>query len=399
MENLTSSYWTILFIIDFILFLATAITVLYFLVFSIASLITKRFETPRAKKQNRFIVIVPSYKGDKSIESTVKSILAQGYPQRMFDVIVVSDHMDEMTNIRLAQYPITLLVPNFKYSTKAKSLQFAMANLPEFKVYDTVLILDADNVIENDFLERVNDAYDTSGTQAIQLRRVSKNRDTAVANLEAIFEEINNSVFRQGHINMGMSAALAGSGMVFSFSWFKDNVKKLKTAWEDKELEALLLQQHIYIDYFQDIFVFDEKQRDVESFNNQRSRYATTQMYTFVRNVKNFFPALFSKRYDYVDKILQWTLIPRTMLLAIIAFMSVILPFIYMTLAIKWWIAGAVIMFAFALACPDYLVDEKFDKSFLKAPVIMLLSFLNIFRIGPGKNRYVNKNKNNNFYK
>ena len=42
----------------------------------------------------------------------------------MFDVVVVSDHQSEITNMRLAQYPITLLTPDFAESTKAKSLQY-----------------------------------------------------------------------------------------------------------------------------------------------------------------------------------------------------------------------------------------------------------------------------------
>ena len=68
----------------------------------------------------------------------------------MFDVVVISDHQEEMTNMRLAQYPITLLTPNFEESTKAKSLQYAILNLPEFKIYDIALILDADNIVERE---------------------------------------------------------------------------------------------------------------------------------------------------------------------------------------------------------------------------------------------------------
>lgn len=52
--------------------------------------------------------------------------------------------------------------------------------------------------------------------------------------------------------------------------------------------------------------------------------------------------------------------------------MSIILPFIYFTLCIKWWLLGAVALFIFALATPDYLVDEMWDKTFLRSPLITL---------------------------
>ena len=47
--------------------------------------------------------------------------------------------------------------------------------------------------------------------------------------------------------------------MAFEAEWFHQNVKYLQTAGEDKELEAMLLQQRIYTVYLPDLLVFDEK--------------------------------------------------------------------------------------------------------------------------------------------
>ena len=208
------NFWLVLNIIDWTLFIFTAGTVLYLGLFSIFSLFNKSHELNKAKLQRRFIVLIPSYKQDSVIEHTVLSILSQSYPQRMFDVTVISDHQGEMTNMRLAQYPITLLTPNFEESTKAKSLQYAILNLPAFKIYDIVVILDADNIVDTEFLTNINDAYENASTKAIQLHRISRNRDTAAARMDAVFEEINNNIFRKGHINIGLSSALAGSKII-----------------------------------------------------------------------------------------------------------------------------------------------------------------------------------------
>ena len=194
-------FWIILYIIDGLFFIAAAGTVLYMLVYAVASLFNHHSELPKPNRQNRFIILIPAYKEDAVIESSVKTILAQTYPQRLFDVVVISDHQDEMTNFKLAQYPITLLIPDFEYSTKGKSLNLAMMNLPQFKIYDIVIILDADNMVDENFLENMNKAYELAGTQAIQAHRVSKNRDTSSAILDSIFEEINNSIF-QGYFKL-----------------------------------------------------------------------------------------------------------------------------------------------------------------------------------------------------
>lgn len=362
------NFWNILFMVDMVLFFITAATVLYLGIFTIASMFNKIHESPRSKKQNRIVVLIPSYHQDSVIEQAVISILSQAYPQRMFDVTVISDHQEEMTNMRLAQYPITLLTPNFEESTKAKSLQYAILNLPEFKIYDIALVLDADNIVEQDFLAKINDAFETAATKAVQMHRISRNRDTTAALLGSIFEEINNAIFRRGHINVGLSSALAGSGIAYDFAWFKANIMRARTAGEDKEMEALLLRQEIFIDYFDNIYVYGEKKRTTAKMNQQHGRWAKEQFQNFIRNVKFLPGAIFRKQYDLADKIIQWMLVPRTTMVAIIIVMSIVLPFIYMTLVIKWWILGALALFIFALATPDYLVAEMWEKTFLRDP-------------------------------
>ena len=365
-------FWFIFNIFDWLLFIFTAGTVLYIGIFAIASLFTKNATVVKAKTNRRFIILIPSHKQDEVIEQTVLAILSQAYPQRLFDVTVISDHQSEMTNMRLAQYPITLLTPNFEESTKAKSLQYAILNLPEFKIYDVAIILDADNIVEPEFLVNINDAYESAATKAIQAHRISRNRDTNAARLDAIFEEINNNIFRKGHINLGLSAALAGSGVAYDFAWLKENIMRTKTSGEDKELEALLLRQEIYIDYFDRIYVYGEKKRTTQKLNEQRGRWVIHQFNNFVRNIQFLPGAIFRKQYDLADKIIQWMLIPRITMMGIIIFMCIVLPFVSLLTALKWWALGAIALFFFALATPDYLVNEMWDKTFLRSPFVTL---------------------------
>ena len=380
------NFWFVIYVIDWLLFIITAGTVLYLGVFAIASLFNKKSEIEKAKINRRFIVLIPSYQQDEVIEQTVLSILGQAYPQRLFDITVISDHQSEMTNMRLAQYPITLLTPDFEESTKAKSLQYAILNLPEFKIYDVAVILDADNIVEPEFLANINNAYESAATKAIQAHRISRNRDTAAARMDAVFEEINNNIFRKGHINLGLSAALAGSGVAYNFEWLKNNIMRTKTSGEDKELEALLLRQEIFIDYFDNIYVFGEKKRTTQKLNEQRGRWATQQFHNFIRNIRFLPGAIFRKQYDLADKIIQWMLIPRTTMVGIIMLMCIILPFIHFSWALKWWGLGSLALFFFALATPDYLVDEMWDKTFLRSPFVTLWGKLYTY-LKPNKNR------------
>ena len=375
-------FWTILTYTDLIIFILVALTVLYLGVFAFTSMFARHSETPKAKNQNRFIILIPSYKNGKSIEMTVNSILGQTYPQRLFDVTVIADHEDEITMFHLAQQPITLLTPTYGKSTRTKSLQLGINNLPQFKIYDAVIILDAGDVVEPEFLEQMNDAYESAGTKAIQAHKVSFNRDTVSARLSAIFEEINNSIFRRGHICVGLSAAMASSGMVFDFPWFKEQILAVKINWADKELEALLLRHHIYVDYFDNIMVYSEKARQAEDFNRQHSNWIIKQWRAVLRNLHYLPKAIIQKHYDLIDKLFQWMLLPRMVMMAIILMMCIIMPFIYFTLAVKWWALFAIVLFIFAMATPNYLVDEKWDSTFFKIPVVLLSSILHKFKWG-----------------
>lgn len=382
---MTLDFWLFLYIFDWFFFIITAGTVLYLGIFSIASLFSRTTNINEAKSKRRFIILIPAYKQDHIIEQTVLSILAQSYPQRLFDITVISDHQSEITNMRLAQYPITLLTPNFAESSKAKSLQYAILNLPEFKIYDVAMILDADNIVDQDFLTQMNNAYESAATKAIQAHTVSRNRDTAAARMSAIFEEINNSIFRKGHINLGLSASLADSGTAFEFKWFKENVMRTKTSAEVKELESMLLRNQIYIDYFHNILIYGEKVRTTEKLNIQHGRWAAKQFKNLFRNIRYLPGAIFNKQRDLADKIIQWLLVPRTVMVGIIMLMSLVLPFIYFSLVIKWWFMGAICLFFFALATPDYLVDEMWDKTFLRSPLVSLWALFNIRFIGKSK--------------
>ncbi len=362
-------FWLLLKTVDMILFIVVAMTVVYVVFFSLTSMFSRDHDVPKAKQQKRFIIIIPAYKADKTVINTVKSILSQTYPQRLFDVTVVSDHQNEMTNMRLAQYTVTLLTPDFEKSSKVKSLQYAILNLPAFKIYDIVVVLDADDLVEPEFLEQLNDAYETAGTKAIVTHQLPQNRDTSSARLSTVFEEINNSIFRRGHITVGLSSALMASGVAFEFDWFKKNIMKIRGIAEDKELEAMLIRQGIYIDYFDHIHIYSEKKREVSDFNRQRRHWIIDQMISGTKNIRYLPAAIFNRQYDWMDKIIQWLLLPRSILFAVVFVMSIIMPFVYLSLAIKWWIITVIWGFSLALATPNELVDKNWDRDFIVLPI------------------------------
>lgn len=378
---------TLIIYLDILLFVIVLGTALYLLVFAVAALVGKSESHPHTGNYNRMLVLIPAYKEDFVIESTVRSFLRQSYPSSQFDVVVIADHCKQDTVDRLSQYPITVLTPNFEESLKAKSLKYAMDCIAPRK-YDIVVILDADNTVDASFLHVINDCYE-AGSMAIQAHRVAKNRNTETALLDAIFEEINNTIFRTGHVRLGFSSALVGSGMAFDFEWFRQHVGSLITAGEDKELEVLLMKQRIFVDFLDDLYVYDEKTQKEKTFHRQRRRWMAAQFHTLFSNLPKLFPALVRRNYDLADKIIQWMLLPRIPMIGIILIMSVIMLFVDLTSAIKWWCMFLIVLGTFAMCVPDELVNEDFDKAIRRAPLMAVKMVLNVFRLRGLKNKFL----------
>ncbi|WP_321437495.1 glycosyltransferase [uncultured Bacteroides sp.] len=364
--------------LDTILFFLMAISVGYLFVFAVASMSRMNYSYPLAKKKYRFAILFPAYKEDKVIEQTMQSFLQQEYLKESYDVVVISDKMKDSTNQRLRQLPIDLLIVDFENSSKAKALNFGMDQLAD-REYDMIVILDADNTVQPNFLQQISNAYE-SGANVIQAHRMAKNLNTSTAILDAVSEEINNSIFRKGHVKLGLSSALIGSGMVFEYGWFKENIKKVSSAGEDKELEMLLLKQRVYIDYMDNIPVYDEKTQKENAFNNQRRRWLSAQFASLWEALPDLPDAIFTRNIDYCDKIFQWMMLPRVLMIGVIGLLSIATTFINWEWSIKWWILLLILFGALCMAIPDYLVNKPFKKAIIKVPLLAFMMFLNLFR-------------------
>ena len=370
-------------VIDIALWCITALSVgyIFFYALTYALVPTHRVKGQSNKstiEQRSFLVIFPAYGEDIVILHTISSFLNQHYPQDKYSIVVVSDHMSEETNAKLSELPISLLQPQFEKSSKAKALQFAFDNTKDN--YDNIVILDADNVVKPDFLERLNHICD-QGFTAIQCHRCAKNANNNIARLDGISEEINKSLFRMGHNNIGMSSALIGSGMCFNFDWFKTHVHLLSTAGEDREIEKMLLIEHIFIKYAADIDVYDEKVGNEENFQRQRQRWMSAQLNSLLSMMENLPKSIIELNINYIDKTIQQMLIPRSMLLIGTFIWSLIMSVIALTWALKWWLLFILTSLSLWIAIPRKMRNGTLAKLITHLPRLTWKMLSNIRHI------------------
>ena len=387
---------TIIEYIDILLWLIIAVNVFYAFFFALAPHLPKKTHQPSAfSLQPSFLVLFPAYHEDAVILHSVESFLLQDYPQDHYHVVVISDNMSKETNEQLATLPITLLQPTMEKSSKAKALQFAISSISHHpsSIYDYVVILDADNIVAQDFLTKLSKI--AKPHQAIQCHRTAKNTDNDIAALDGFSEEINNSLFRKGHNRIGMSSALIGSGMCFDYDWFTTNVTKLDSAVEDRELEALLMKQGIYIHYAEDIYVMDEKVSNSDNFQRQRLRWMTGQVQALFRMLPYIPKAIITGNINYIDKTIQQALIPRSILLVLTPMLCIIatltsylihlpssiFPLPSSIFHLKWWCLFVALCIALYLAIPKQMRQQSLFSKLLSLPILVWKMILNIIKI------------------
>lgn len=374
--------WEVIHIFEIILWFIISGSVAYVFFFAIISLFYEKEDrianhaAAFSNQMTKFLILYPAYKEDKVIVNAVKHFLQQNYPKELYMVIVISDHMQPETNEQLSKLPITLLQPTFEKSSKAKAMQFAIENVNiEF---DNVVILDADNVVRPEFLSQLNVlccVYD-----AIQCHRCAKNANNDVAVLDGASEEINNTIFRKAHNRLGLSSALIGSGMCFKYELFKENVFKLTTAGEDREMEALLLHQGVFIKYAPDIHVFDEKVSNQDNFQRQRMRWMTAQVQSLISNLPKVPQALLHGNINFVDKTIQQALIPRSILIVLLGGISIFMTIVVPEWCEKWWILFTILTLSIYIAIPAPLRLQSFKKVF-SIPILVFKMLKNILHM------------------
>jgi len=379
----------ILKIIELLLFIYFAGNVIYISVFAVAGILRVTKSNPPFTRFRHITLVITAYKEDQIIEAIVKSALYQDYPAEKIEIILIADSFSPATLEPLSKYPIKLVVAKLNKSTKVQSLHLALDHIPANT--DFIFILDADNVMERNCLRKLNLAFD-SGYKVFQCHRVAKNTDSSFALLDAISEEVNNNIFRNGHRTLGLSAALIGSGIAFEADIYRKFIPGLTAVGGfDKELEINLLKSNITIEYINDAYVYDEKVETSKAFYKQRRRWISSQLHYFGKGIlPGFYALLIHGNIDLFNKSVQFSLFPRIMLLG--SLLSIFIFKLFFSTALPWglwFITFIMCAFAILISVPGHFYTKQTLKALLSLPLAFFLMVSVLFRLKKANKQFL----------
>lgn len=373
-QIITSDFWMNFFLItDKILFAFYLLSVGYLFFFAIASTLSKKQTYPESSSHRHFALFFFVQHGGIRFLDTLNTFLDQEYPRDRYDLIVVFNPVAQPIYDDISQYPVKRILTDSNHYTKAEAIRFAVNHFSKDN-YDVAIIMNDISIVPPRFIAEINNALALHPHSALQVHRSAYHLDTDIALFGAISEEINNSIFRRGHVNVGLSSGLTGSGMVINYKWLKNNIDSIQGLDLEKGLEMLLLEQYVFIDYLEQIDFKEMKVARVEEFSVQRRSWISNQAKSLKLMLAKFPIAVVQGNYDYCNKVFQWLLPSRIILVGTLVMIVVMFIFIAWGMAIKWIALLLLLIISFSIALPDHFIDGRFVRAIRGAPVLFLVT-------------------------
>jgi cellulose synthase/poly-beta-1,6-N-acetylglucosamine synthase-like glycosyltransferase len=364
---------------------------LYSFILSLGGVFYKNIAAKPASVLKKFAVLIPAYKEDQVITGVARQALRQNYPADRFDVVIIADSLKQTTLDILRAMPIKVVEVSFEKSTKVKALNKAMEVIGDN--YDYAIVLDADNVMETNFIASMNDLFAT-GVKAIQGRREPKNENNSMAVLDGLSETINNFIYRQGTVALGMSASLSGSGMGFKYDTYKRILAGMTSIGGfDRELELKLLEENVKVAFARNIIVYDEKVADTKVFEKQRKRWISSQFFYLKKYFASGFARLFRGDFSFFNSaVLRNVQLPRLLnlgLLSIITLLSFALSTYLHFSPLAWLALWLMNILAIVFAIPYKFYSVKVLKSIFLVPSIFVKMFILLFKLKDANKTFI----------
>ena len=244
---------------------------------------------PSPGKLNRFAVIGCAHNEESVIDELVKSLYATVYPKNSYDIYVICDNCTDGTaDVVRAAGAIAMERNDPDHRGKGFGLKWMFAYLDEEKekgnVYDAYIVLDADNLVNESFLDAVNEKMN-EGYEILQTYLGCKNpSDTWISASYSYAYWVSNSLYQDAHARIGLSAQMGGTGMIIRPKVLEEIGWETDSLTEDLVLTSrYVLAKALPCSWVHDAKLYDEKPLKLVPSIRQRTRWMQGHMAAMIK--------------------------------------------------------------------------------------------------------------------
>jgi peptidoglycan/xylan/chitin deacetylase (PgdA/CDA1 family)/GT2 family glycosyltransferase len=226
-------------------------------------------------------ILIPAYNEQENIAATVESVIRTSYPTR--EIIVIDDGSKDNTSAEveavIRAYPNDgVRLVRVENGGKARALNTGL----EYAKYDTIVVLDADAVLDKDALWHFTRHFADPNVGAV----AGKVRTTGSSTLLDLFQTLEYAVGQ--NIDKRAFSLLGAVGVVPgpAGAWRRKVIMKLggfstDTLVEDQDLTLTILRAGYRVIYEPEAVAYTETPHNIRNFLKQRFRWVYGTMQCF----------------------------------------------------------------------------------------------------------------------
>lgn len=246
--------------------------------------LVKKIKYKKTKNLHTYGICVAARNEAKVIENLLESLEKQDYDKNRIAIFVVAHNCTDNTAqiVREAAAKGRIRTYVYEYNnknerTKGYALRYLFNQIEKdfgsTKVFDGYFVFDADNVLRDDYITRMNEAFD-SGKDAVVSFRNSKNVAQNWISFSYAMHWMRTCLFdSRGKDLLHLSCRVQGTGFLFA-NHFIDNGWNYVNLTEDRAFCTDVVVQGHRVGYCEDAKFYDEQPNNLKIAFRQRIRWA-----------------------------------------------------------------------------------------------------------------------------
>lgn len=277
---------------------------------------------PVSEKKAKIAVMFMAKDEEEVIGKTIASFLeGQDYPKELYDLYVVADNCSDHTADIAKQAGAEVLVhtdDDPKHARKAYGIQFGLETIRNTgKGYDFFLLFDADNQAKNDYLSRMNDAFQSGVEIARPFEASSNAGKNAWASVSAGYYLRDSFIASNFRERLHLDSMLTGAGMMVAEKILAEIPGSFDafTMAEDAEFTVRRLLKKKHVHYVADAVVYEDQPATLKDTVSRLTRmgHGLNRLF-FAKGFPLFGHFFISGRWSNIDLFVQIMMIPVAVL-------------------------------------------------------------------------------------
>lgn len=261
-------------------------------------LFTRKFRP--ASRQHRYGVCIAARNEESVLGNLLESLERQDYPRELVTVFVVADNCDDET-AQIAREHGAVCYERFdkEHRTKGYALQYLFEQIERdygTQSFEGYFIFDADNLLKEDYISRMNDSFD-AGEKIITSYRNTKNLSEGwIASTYALHWIRSIRFNHRARSFLHLATNIQGTGFLFASEIVKEGWKYTGLT-EDRALTADCVVEGYEITYNDKAVFYDEQPTDLKVALRQRLRWSKGHLIAFRESGWKLFSHIFRDTY------------------------------------------------------------------------------------------------------